>query len=148
MSKEFKFSFSSSNFFKFFPIFLKKNSGLIVGFGSIAGIFGREENAIYSAAKKGLMSFFESLAISSISTKLKIQFYIAGYLDTNLSYGKNLILPKGSIKKLANIIYNNFNINYKKIYYPYWWLYINIIFNIIPFFLIKNFYKLIKKINK
>jgi short-subunit dehydrogenase len=133
---------------KFFPIFLKKNSGLIVGFGSIAGIFGREENVTYSAAKKGLVSFFESLAISSISTNLRIQFYITGYLDTNLSYGKNLIFPKGSIKNFVNIIYNNFNINFNKFYYPYWWLYISVIFNIIPFFVLKKFYKLFKEIKR
>ena len=34
---------------------------------------------------------------------------------------------------------------YKKIYYPYWWIFINIIFRITPFFLLSYLYKLIKK---
>jgi hypothetical protein len=85
------------------------------------------------------------LAISSLSTKLNIQFYIVGYMNTNLSYGKNILLAKGSAKELAKIVCNNFNNNYKKIYYPYWWIFINILFKITPFFLLRYLYKFIKK---
>ena len=42
---------------------------------------------------------------------LKIQFYNIGYLDTNLSYGKRLLLPKGSTKKLAKISLDKFSKN-------------------------------------
>jgi short-subunit dehydrogenase len=133
---------------KFYPAFIKKNKGTIVGFGTIAEMFGRDENVVYSSAKRGLSSFFESLAISSLSTKLNIQFYIVGYMNTNLSYGKNILLAKGSAKELAKIVCSNFNNNYKKIYYPYWWIYINILFKITPFFLLRYLYKFIKKNNK
>ena len=34
----------------------------------------------------------------ALPSKLKIQFYTIGYLDTNLSYGQKLLLPKGSTK--------------------------------------------------
>ena len=103
---------------KIFPIFLKKNIGTIVGFGSVSSSIGRDVNAVYAASKRGLESLFESLAITASSTKLKIQFYTIGYLDSNLSYGKKLLLPKGSVNKLAKIVYKNLNKNYKKIYYP------------------------------
>ena len=133
---------------KFLPTFIKKNKGTIVGFGSISGMFGREKNVVYASAKRALESFFESLAISTFSTKIKTQFYILGYLNTNLSYGKKTLLPKGSVKKLANIVCNNFNKDCKT-YYPYWWTYINILFKIIPFYFLKIFYKFIyKKINE
>ena len=92
---------------KIFPVFLEKNSGVIVGFGSISGSIGREINSIYAASKRGLESLFESLFISTVNTKIKVQFYNIGYLDTNLSYGKKLLLPKGSTKKLAKIVYMN-----------------------------------------
>ena len=72
---------------------------------------------------------------------LKIQFYIIGYLNTNLSYGKKLLLPKGSTKKLAKIVYKNLNKNYKKIYYPSWWTVIAIIIKILPFSLIRYIHK-------
>ena len=100
---------------KIFPIFMKKNEGVIVGFGSISSTIGRDVNTVYAASKRGLESLFESLTIKALRSKLKIQFYTIGYLDTNLSYGKKLLLPKGSAKKLAKIVYKNLNKNYKKI---------------------------------
>ena len=84
---------------KIFPIFMQKNKGVIVGFGSISSTIGRDVNTVYAASKRGLESLFESLAIMALPSKLKIQFYTIGYLDTNLSYGKKLLLPKGSTKK-------------------------------------------------
>ena len=126
---------------KIFPIFMQKNKGVIVGFGSISSTIGRDVNTVYAASKRGLESLFESLAISALPSKLKIQFYTIGYLDTNLSYGKKLLLPKGSTKKLAKIVYKNLNKNYKKIYYPSWWTVIAIIIKILPFSLIRYIYK-------
>ena len=126
---------------KIFPIFMQKNKGVIVGFGSISSTIGRDVNTVYAASKRGLESLFESLAISALPSKLKIQFYTIGYLDTNLSYGKKLLLPKGSTKKLAKIVHKNLNKNYKKIYYPSWWVLIFIIIKILPFSLIRYIYK-------
>ena len=126
---------------KIFPIFMQKNKGVIVGFGSVTSTIGRDVNTVYAASKRGLESLFESLAIMALPSKLKIQFYTIGYLDTNLSYGKKLLLPKGSTKKLAKIVYKNLNKNYRKIYYPSWWAVIAIIIKILPFSLIKYIYK-------
>ena len=126
---------------KIFPIFMEKNKGVIVGFGSFSSAIGRDVNTVYAASKRGLESLFESLAISAIPSKLKIQFYTIGYLDTNLSYGKKLLLSKGSTKKLAKIVYKNLNKNYRKIYYPSWWSVIVIIIKILPFSLIRLIFK-------
>ena len=52
---------------------------------------------------------FESLIISNLKNHIKVQFYILGYLDTNLSFGKKLLLPKGSPVNLAKIVYKNLN---------------------------------------
>jgi len=126
---------------KIFPIFMQKNKGVIVGFGSVTSTIGRDVNTVYAASKRGLESLFESLAITALPSKLKIQFYTIGYLDTNLSYGKKLLLPKGSTKKLAKIVYKNLNKNYRKIYYPLWWSVITVIIKILPFSLIRYIYK-------
>jgi short-subunit dehydrogenase len=130
------------------PTFIKKNKGLIVGFGSVSAIIGREKNAVYASSKRALESFFESLIIKTIATNLKIQFYVVGYLNTNLSYGKKLFLPKGSPNKLAKIVYKNLNQNYYKKYFPFWWIYIAFILKILPFFIIKNIYSLFLKKNE
>jgi len=129
---------------KIFPVFLEKNSGVIVGFGSISGSIGREINSIYAASKRGLESLFESLFISTINTKIKVQFYNIGYLDTNLSYGKKLLLPKGSTKKLAKVVYMNLNKSFKKTYYPIWWSLIVAVIRLLPFALVRFFYKFMK----
>jgi len=126
---------------KIFPIFMKNNKGTIVGFGSVSSTIGRNVNTVYAASKRGLESLFESLSITALNSKLKIQFYNIGYLDTNLSYGKKLLLPKGSTKKLAKIVYKNLNKNYKKIHYPSWWAAITIIIKILPFSLTRYIFK-------
>ena len=132
---------------KIFPVFLKKNNGVIVGFGSVSSAVGREVNTVYAASKRGLDSLFESLALTASTSKIKIQYYTIGYLDSNLAYGRKLLLPKGSVNKLAKIVYKNLKKNYKKIYYPSWWVIIVIMINILPFSLLKNIYKLLKNKN-
>ena len=88
---------------------------LIVGFGSVSGLLGRNLNSYYAAAKRSLESHFESLNFDNLKNKLRIHFYTLGYLDTNLAFGKKLLLPKGNIVSLANIVYKNKNKNDQEI---------------------------------
>ena len=125
-------------------IFEEKNSGVIVGFGSISAYLGREVNAGYSASKRALESLFESLALSTIKKKINIQFYVLGYLESNMTFGRKLILPKGSTKNLANVVFKNISKKYKKIYFPFWWGFISYVLRILPFTLIERLIKFIK----
>ena len=121
--------------------FKNKNKGVIVGFGSVASIFGRQINTGYSAAKKALETYFESLIVTNEKSEIKIQFYILGYLETRLSSNKKLFLPKGSTKKLANIVFNNLNKHGVKKYFPFWWYFIVLIIKNLPFFIMKRIIK-------
>ena len=132
---------------KIFPIFLKRNRGVIVGFGSVSSAVGREVNTVYAASKRGLDSLFESLALASSASKVKIQYYTIGYLDSNLAYGRKLLLPKGSVKNLAKIVHKNLKKNYKKIYYPSWWIVIVGMIKILPLSFLKTIYKFLKNKN-
>ncbi|MDC0618826.1 SDR family NAD(P)-dependent oxidoreductase [Pelagibacteraceae bacterium] len=117
---------------------------LIVGFGSVSGLLGRNININYAAAKRALESFFESLAFEDKNINTKIQFYTLGYLDTNLSFGKKLILPKGNVLRLAEIVYKNKEKKFLKMYYPFFWSFIAFALKVIPIGLIiklKNFIK-------
>ncbi len=125
-------------------IFKQKNNGTIVGFGSVSAYLGRDLNTTYAASKRALDSFFESLAFGNIKTNIKVQFYVLGYLDSNLTFGRKLFLPKGSTEKLAKIVYKNINKKYKKVYFPYWWAAISYTLLILPFFIIRNLIKVIK----
>jgi short-subunit dehydrogenase len=112
----------------------------IIGFGSISGYLGRDINTFYASSKRALESFFESIAFRKIDKKIKVQFYILGYLDTNLSFGRKLFLPKGSVKNLSTIVYNNKNVIFGKYYYPKWWFIIAIFLKIIPLRIIKSYF--------
>ncbi len=114
----------------------KKNIS-IVGFGSISASIGRHVNTFYSAAKNALETYFESLIITTLNENIKVQFYTLGYLDTGLSFEKKLILPKGSTKKLAKIVFSNLNISGGKFYFPFWWKLISLAINILPFSIVK-----------
>ena len=125
-------------------IFQDRNKGFIVGFGSISGSMGRQVNTVYASAKSALETFFESLIISNQNEKINVQFYKLGYLDTNLSFGKKLLLPKGSAKKISKIVYSNLNKNGIKKYFPFWWIFIDMIIKILPFFISKNIIRYFK----
>jgi len=121
-----------------------KDEGIIVGFGSVSGYLGRKFNPYYSAAKSALNSYFESLGFESKKKNTKIQFYILGYLETNLSFGKKLIMPKGSVKKLSEIVYKNKNKKFKKYFFPFWWSFIVFAIKVIPFSIILKMNKFLK----
>ena len=120
---------------KLLKYFKEKNSS-IVGFGSVSGLLGRNLNSNYAASKRALESYFESLAFEKKFEEINIQFYILGYLNTNLAFGKNLLLPKGSTKKLAGIVFNNLNKKFKKKYFPFFWSFLALILKITPFSII------------
>ena len=123
---------------------LNNENSFIIGFGSVSGLVGRNLNTNYAAAKRGLESFFESLFFDDDFKKINIQFYVLGYLDTNLAFGKNLNLPKGNVKKLATKVFNNRNKKSYKTYFPIYWNLIGIILKIVPLNLIIIFKNLLK----
>jgi len=87
------FSAIASVMSRFLPILLAQRRGVVVGFGSIAAIRGRGRNIVYSAAKRALESYFESLRHLTERDGLTIAFYVLGYLDTGLAFGQRLLLP-------------------------------------------------------
>ncbi len=117
----------------------------ITGFGSVSSYLGREINIVYAGAKRALESYFESLAFEKDYKEINIQFYTLGYLDTNLSFGKNLKLPKGSIQKLAMRVYDNRNVKFKRVIYPKYWMLILFVLKLLPFSFIIRFYKLLNR---
>ena len=81
--------------------FLIKNKSSIIGFGSVSGLAGRNFNSNYAAAKRGLESFFESLAFEK-------EFNMIGKVNKHL----NLQLESG-IDKLFETLIDNKEINFK-----------------------------------
>jgi short-subunit dehydrogenase len=84
---------------------LEQNAGVIVGFGSVATARGRSRNAAYAAAKRALESYFESLAHHAANRDLHCQYYVLGYLDTNLAFSQTLLFPLASPERVADVVY-------------------------------------------
>lgn len=136
--------FTISKFEEKFQEKFKKNRLLIVGFGSVSGLLGRDLNSNYAAAKRALESYFESLAFSK-NNNIDVHFYILGYLNTNLAFGHNLKLPIGNVSKLSEVVYKNKDKKFLKTYYPYYWNVIALILKITPLTLILKLKKLFNK---
>jgi short-subunit dehydrogenase len=78
--------------------------GVIVLFGSVAAIRGRGRNVAYASAKRGLVSFYESLRQRYDAKELRVQFYQLGFLATNLTHGRNLPVPAADPADIAKIV--------------------------------------------
>ena len=126
----------------FLPILKKTPDTTIIGFGSIAAIRGRSRNAIYAASKRALESYFESLRHFVANSYLTVQFYVIGYIDTNLSFGADMTLFKpAQVNRLANVVFNNRLQDFGITFYPKYWKIIKVLLPIVPWSIFKKFKK-------
>jgi short-subunit dehydrogenase len=107
----------------FWPQLEQQAGAVIVGFGSIAASRGRRNNTTYSAAKRGLISYFESMRHAAAGTGIRVQLYMPGYLDTSLVFGaKTFLLPPSRPATLARKVVRNLSKDIGVCYFPtYWW---------------------------
>jgi short-subunit dehydrogenase len=73
----------------------------IVGFGSVAAARGRGANLVYAASKRALQTYFEGLRHACAGSPVRVRFYVLGYLDTNLAFGRRTLLPRADPARLA-----------------------------------------------
>ena len=99
---------------------------------------GWTHDTYYASSKRALESYFESVGFANKKNSVKIQFYTLGYLDTNLSFGKKLILPKGSPHDLSKIVYKNRGKKLGKYFFPKWWGAIVFLLKVLPFSFLVN----------
>lgn len=111
---------------------------VVVGFGSVAAGRGRSQNIAYSAAKRALMSFFESLRHTAAGGNVTVQFYILGYLDTNQAFGKKTPLPRAGLERLCQEIIDNLQKDFGTSYYPKYWGWVTLFLKATPWFLFKR----------
>lgn len=75
--------------------------GAIVGFSSVAASRGRSSNVVYSAAKRALESYFESLRHRLVGTGVHATVYRLGYVSSKQTFGKRLPFPIASPGRIA-----------------------------------------------
>lgn len=116
----------------FLPVLRASPGALIVGIGSVAAARGRQRNAAYGAAKRALASFFESLRHSTRASGVLVQYYVAGYLDTNLAFSEKLSLAPASPRSLADRIYDRRHEDFGVSYFPRYWRPICAVLRLLP----------------
>lgn len=109
-----------------------------VGFGSVAAARGRGLNMVYSSAKAALQFYFESLRHACVGKPIIVQFYVLGYMDTNLAFAYNVPFPKGDPKKMAENLFRNINKDIGVVYYPWWWSLIVNMIDLVPWTVYKH----------
>jgi NAD(P)-dependent dehydrogenase (short-subunit alcohol dehydrogenase family) len=112
--------------------------GTIVGFGSIAAARGRGANMVYSASKRALQTYFESLRHLCARTGPLVQFYVVGYLDTSLAAGRTKLFPKASPARLANRVARDLDRDIGSVHYPWFWRPVTLAVRSMPWFLYKR----------
>ncbi len=122
----------------FLDEFLKRGSGVFAFFGSVAAERGRSSNIAYAAAKRGLLSFYESIKHRCAASKIGVQFYQLGYLNTAQTYGKKLPFPAAQPEDAANYVVSRMNASSGFAYYPGFWRFICLALRCTPWFIFKK----------
>lgn len=112
--------------------FIESEKTRVIGFSSIAAIRGRNKNVIYSASKRALESYFESLKLISQGTNFSAQIYRLGFIDTYQAYGQSLPFPKANPKKLAKMIIGRLDKTSRICYYPRYWRTVAVLIRLLP----------------
>jgi len=115
-----------------------RGHGEIVGFSSVAATRGRARNAAYSAAKRGLESWFESLRADLAGDGVDVGLYVLGYIATNLSYAQSLPLPRVLPERIADRVVAGLGRGGGRRYAPGWWRPITFIIRLVPFSLFRR----------
>jgi short-subunit dehydrogenase len=106
---------------RFLPGLRQRPRAAIVGFGSVAAARGRGANVVYAASKRALQTFFEGLRHACTDTPVRVRFYVLGYLDTNLAFGRETLLPRADPDRLATRVVRELGRADGVVYYPWIW---------------------------
>jgi short-subunit dehydrogenase len=110
----------------------------LVGFGSIASFRGRGSNMVYSASKTAIQFYFESLRHACVGRRIFVQFYVLGYMDTNLAFAYDVPLPKGSPDELAQLVCRDIRKDIGVRFFPRYWQIIGMIIKLVPWPIYKH----------
>ena len=112
--------------------------GTIVLFGSVAAVRGRGRNVVYAAAKRALVSLYESLRQRHRSRELSVQLYELGFMATNLTYGMKLPLPAADPRDVARRVVRGLRSGSSRRSVPGWWAIVALLVRGLPWFVFRR----------
>jgi short-subunit dehydrogenase len=101
--------------------FEREGRGAVVFFSSIAARAPRKRNVVYSAAKAALESYARSMRHRFAASDVHVQLYALGYVDTSMTRGRRLLLPKASATRVATQVVTGLDRGSQFLYLPRWW---------------------------
>jgi short-subunit dehydrogenase len=111
---------------------LVDSHGVVVLFGSVAATRGRGRNVVYAAAKRALVSLYESLRQRYRPRELRVQLYEIGFMATNLTYGMKLPLPVAKPEDVARVVVRGLRRASFRRRVPRWWALVGVIVRLLP----------------
>jgi short-subunit dehydrogenase len=123
------------------PELRKRPSAAVVGFGSVAAVRGRSANVAYAAAKSALQTWFEGLRHASAGTSVRVSFYVLGYLDTALAFGRRTLVPRADPARLAALVVRELGRREGVVYYPAAFRLVAAALPLLPFAIVKRLLK-------
>jgi short-subunit dehydrogenase len=118
---------------RFLPDMQRRPRASVVGFGSVAAARGRGANVFYAASKRALETYFESLRHACAGTPVRVSFYVLGYLETNLAFGRRTLLPRADPKRLAARVVRDLGRREGVLYHPRAWRLVVAALPFVPF---------------
>lgn len=122
----------------FLPALIGRPAAVLIGFGSIAAARGRGRNVVYAAAKRALAGFFESLRHAYAGSGVTVQFYVVGYLDTNLAFGQRTLFSRGDPAALSGRVIRNLGRDIGVVYHPRVWRWLCLGLGVLPWPMFKR----------
>lgn len=123
---------------RFLPELQRRPRASVVGFGSVAAIRGRGSNVFYAASKRALETYFESVRHSCAGTPVRVCFYVLGYLETNLAFGRRTLLPRADPARLAARVVRGLGVREGVLYHPRAWRLVAAALPLVPFSVYKR----------
>jgi short-subunit dehydrogenase len=120
------------------PRIAAKGVRTIVGFSSVAAIRGRNSNVAYSAAKRGLESYFESLRHELATAGVRVQLYRLGYVDTQQSFGRKLAFHAAAPEAIARIVVSSLGRDFGRRSLPRFWSLVGMALPLLPWGLFRR----------
>jgi short-subunit dehydrogenase len=119
------------------PELQRRRRSSLVGFGSVADARGRGANLVYAAAKRALRSYFEGLRHACAGSPVRVRFYVLGYLDTNLAFGRRTLLRRADPVATADRVLRELG-REGVVYHPRAWRLLSLTLSLAPWFLFRR----------
>ena len=120
------------------PHMEERESGTIIGLGSVAGDRGRVGNYVYGAAKAGFHTYLSGLRNRLGRKGVHVITVKPGFVDTGMTWGIEGMFLVASPEDVANSLMKAVQKKRNVIYTPWFWRYIMLIIRHVPEFIFKK----------